>query len=76
MPERRDRQSPDPEDREMARRRGRQMTDPAMERQMHDLQARIEDMETSQRHTVSARDLSDSDSEAEAEHDVGHTYHT
>jgi hypothetical protein len=37
MPPRRDRQSPDPEDREMPRRRGRQMTDPVMEREMRDL---------------------------------------
>jgi hypothetical protein len=36
-PTRRDMQSLDPEDREMARRRGRQMTDPIMERQMCDL---------------------------------------
>jgi hypothetical protein len=68
MPPRRDRQSPDlPEDREMPRRRGRQMTDPVMERQMRDLRARLEDMETAQRHTVSARDLSDSKREVEVE---------
>jgi hypothetical protein len=69
-PRRRDRQTPDPpEDREMPRRRGRQMTDPAMEREMHDLRARLEDMETTQRRTVSAGDLSDSESEIEAEHE-------
>jgi hypothetical protein len=67
MPSRRDRQSPDPEDREMSRRRGRQGTDPAMERQMHDLRARLEDMEAAQRCTASAGDLSDSDSEIEVE---------
>jgi hypothetical protein len=67
MPPRRDRQSPDPEDREMQRRRGRQITDPAMERQMRDLRARLEDMETTQRRTASAGDLSDSESEIEAE---------
>jgi hypothetical protein len=67
MPPRRDRQSPDPEDREMPRRRGRQMTDPVMERQMRDLRARLEDMETTQRRTASAGDLSDSESEVEAE---------
>jgi hypothetical protein len=56
-PRRRDRQTPDPpEEREMSRRRGRQMTDPAMEREMRDLRARLEDMETTQRHTVSAGD--------------------
>jgi hypothetical protein len=67
MPPRRDRQSPDPEDREMPRRRGRQVTDPVIERQMHDLRARLEDMETTQRRTASAGDLSDSESEIEAE---------
>jgi hypothetical protein len=36
-PRRRDAQSPDPEEREMPRRRGRQMADPAIERQMRDL---------------------------------------
>jgi hypothetical protein len=53
----------------MSRRRGRHMTDPAMEREMHDLCARLEDMETTQRCTVSAGDLSDSESEIEAEHE-------
>jgi hypothetical protein len=67
MPPRRDRQSPDPEDREMPRRRGRQVIDPVMERQMHDLRARLKDMETTQRCTVSVGDLSDSESEVEAE---------
>jgi hypothetical protein len=60
-PRRRDRQTPDPpEDREMPRRRGRQMMDPAMEREMRDLRARLEDMETAQRCTISVGDLSDS----------------
>jgi hypothetical protein len=69
-PRRRDMQSPDPlEDREMPRRRGNQMTDPVVERQMHGLQAIIEDMETTQRRTVSAGDLSDSESEIEVEHE-------
>jgi hypothetical protein len=49
-PRRRDRKTPNlPEDREMSRRRGRQMPDPAMEREMHDLCARLEDMEIAQR---------------------------
>jgi hypothetical protein len=48
---------------------GRQMTDPAMEREMHDLRARLEDMETMQRRTVSAGDISDSESEIEDEHE-------
>jgi hypothetical protein len=67
MPPRRDRQSPNLEEREMQRRRGRQMKNPVMERQMCDLRARLEDMETTQRHTVSAGDLSDFESEVEAE---------
>jgi hypothetical protein len=67
MPPRRDRQSPDPKDREVQRRRGRQITDPAIERHMRDLQVRLEDMETTQRRTTSVGDLSDSDSEIEAE---------
>jgi hypothetical protein len=70
LPRRRDRQTPNPpKEREMPRRRGRQMTDPAMEKEMRDLRARLEDMETTQRCTVSAGDLSDSESEIEAEHE-------
>jgi hypothetical protein len=69
-PRRRDRKTPDlPEEREMPRRRGRQMPDPSMEREMCDLHARLEDMETTQRRTASARDLSDSESENEVEHE-------
>jgi hypothetical protein len=45
-PRRRDRQTPDPpEDREMSRERGRQVPNPAMERDIHDLRARVMDME-------------------------------
>jgi hypothetical protein len=66
-PRRRDMQSPDPEDREMSRRRGRHLTDTAMEREMRDLRARLKDMETTQRCTASAGDLSDSESEIEDE---------
>jgi hypothetical protein len=43
------------------------MIDPIVERQMRDLRARLEDMETTQRRTVGVRDLSDSDREIEAE---------
>jgi hypothetical protein len=69
-PRRRDRKTPDPpEDMEITRRRGRQMPDPSMEREMRDLRTKLEDMETSQRRTVSARELSDSKSEIEAEHE-------
>jgi hypothetical protein len=53
----------------MSRQRGRQMTDPTIEREMRDLRARLEDMETSQRRTASAGDLSDSESKFEAEHE-------
>jgi hypothetical protein len=45
------------------------MTDPSMEREMRDLRARLEDMETAQRRTVSDADLSDSKSEIEVEHE-------
>jgi hypothetical protein len=45
------------------------MTDPTMEREMHDLRARLEDMEIVKRHTVSVGDISDSKSEIEAEHE-------
>ena len=45
------------------------MTDPAMEREMHDLRDRLEDMETTQRRTISVGDLSDSESEDEVEHE-------
>jgi hypothetical protein len=66
-PRRRDMQSLDPEDMEILRRRGRQMTNPVMEREMRDLRARLKYMEIAQRCTVSAGDLSDSESEVEAE---------
>jgi hypothetical protein len=49
------------------RRRGRKVVNPEMERQMRYLQARLEDMEAVQRRTTSAGDLSDFDSEIEAE---------
>jgi hypothetical protein len=68
MPPRRERQSPDPEDREV-RRRGRPAGNPEMERQMRDLRARLEEMETAQRRGVGAGDLSDSEVEEEAGHE-------
>jgi hypothetical protein len=68
MPTRgRDAQTPHPEDREMSRRKGREMTDPVMEREMRDLRARLEDMVAAQRCTANAGDLSDSESEIEVE---------
>jgi hypothetical protein len=66
MPPRRERQSPDPEDREL-RRRGRLAGNPELERKMIDLRARLEDMEAAQRCTTNAGDLSDSEGEAEDE---------
>jgi hypothetical protein len=66
---RRDTQTPNPEDRELSRRRGRQMIDPVMEREMRYLQARLEYMVTAQRRTASARYLTDSESEIEVEHE-------
>jgi hypothetical protein len=66
MPPRRERQSPDPEDREV-RRRGRPAGNPEMERQMRDLRARLKDMEIAQRRTASAGDLSDSEGKVEVE---------
>jgi hypothetical protein len=65
MPPRRERQSPDPEDREV-RKRGRPVGNPEMERQMRDIRARLEDMEAAHRRTASAGDLSDSEGEVEA----------
>jgi hypothetical protein len=40
-----------------------------MEREMHDLHVRLEDMETTQRCTANVGDLSDSKSEDEVEHE-------
>jgi hypothetical protein len=66
-PRRRDRKIPDPTvEREMSRRRDRQITDPAVEREMCELCARLDAMETTQRHTVDAGDISEAESENEA----------
>jgi hypothetical protein len=67
MPPRRERQSPDPEDREV-RRRGRPAGNPEMERQMRYLQARLEELETTQRRRAGAGDLRDYEVEEEARH--------
>jgi flagellar motility protein MotE (MotC chaperone) len=67
MPPRRERQSPDPEDRGNLRGRGRQVQNTEMERQIRDLRARLEDMEAAQRHTASAGDTSNYEGEVEAE---------
>ena len=45
------------------------MPNPAIEREMHDLRTRIEDMKTIERCTVIAGDLIDSKSENEVEHE-------
>jgi hypothetical protein len=51
------------------RRRGSPVGNPEMERQMRDLRARLEEMETTQRRRVGAGDLSDSEVEEEAGHE-------
>jgi Mn-dependent DtxR family transcriptional regulator len=53
----------------MLRRRDMQIPDPAREREMHELRARLDDMETAQRHTVDAGDISEAESEDEAENE-------
>jgi hypothetical protein len=66
-PRRRDRQIPDPiEEREMPRRRDRKIHDPAREREMHELCARLDAMETTQRRTIKTGDIRKSESENEA----------
>ena len=70
MPPRRERQSPDREDRD-ARRRGRPAGNAEMERQIRDLRARLEDMETTQRRGADAGGFSDPEIEEEAGHDEG-----
>jgi hypothetical protein len=61
-------QSPDREDRD-ARRRGRPAGNPEMERQIRDLRARLEEMETTQRRGAGTAEFSDSEVEEEAGHD-------
>ena len=74
MPPRRERQSPDREDRDMQR-IGRHAGNPAgnaeMERQIQDLRARLEDMETTQRRGADAEEFSDPEIEEEAGHVEG-----
>jgi hypothetical protein len=66
---RRERKSPDREDRD-TRRRGRPVGNPKIEHQMRDLRARLEEMETAQRRGAGAREFSDSEVEEEAGHDA------
>jgi len=68
MPPRRERQSPDREDRDIQR-RGRQPGNPEMERQIRDLRTRLEEMETAQRRGAGKVEFSDSEVEEEAGHD-------
>jgi hypothetical protein len=43
----------------LSRRRDRPMPNPTMEREMRELHARIDDMETTQRRTVDAGDINE-----------------
>jgi hypothetical protein len=51
------------------RRRDRPMPDPTVEREMRELRARLDAMETTQRCTVDIGDISEADSENEAGHE-------
>jgi hypothetical protein len=51
------------------RRREREMPDPAVEREMRELRARLDAMETTQRHTVNDGDISKDESGNEAENE-------
>ena len=51
------------------RRRERAMLDPAVEREMHELRARLDAMETTQRCIVNAGDIIEDESENEAENE-------
>jgi hypothetical protein len=69
-PTRRDRQTPDPlEEGEMSRERGRQVQNLAMERDIHDLRARVMDIKIKQRRTTNVGDVNESESEDEVGHE-------
>jgi hypothetical protein len=53
----------------LLKRRDRPMHDPTMEREMQELHARLDAMETSQRLTVETGDINEADSENEAGHE-------
>jgi hypothetical protein len=57
------------EDRDMSRERGRQVPNPAMERDIHELHIRVMDMEIKQRHIAGVGYVSESESEDEAGHE-------
>jgi hypothetical protein len=66
-PRRRGRQLSDlEEEREISRERGRQVQNPNMEREVRNLRARMEDMETSQRHKDDVGDICESKDEGDA----------
>jgi hypothetical protein len=68
-PRRRDRQSPDPkEERETSRGRGRQVQNPEVERDLHNIRARLVDVEIRQKHTADVGDISESENEDDAGH--------
>ena len=68
-PRRRDRQTPDlPEDREVSRERGRQVHNLEVERDLHDIRARLVDVEIKQRRRADIGDVSESKREYEARH--------
>jgi hypothetical protein len=51
-------------------RRSRQVSNPTMEREMHDLRTRLVDVDIKQRHTADVGDVSESESEDEARHEA------
>jgi hypothetical protein len=69
LPRRRDKQSPDPEEeREMSRGRGREVQNPEVERDMHNIRTRLMDIEIRQRCTADVGDISESKNEDDAGH--------
>ena len=69
MPPRGDRQSPDPkEERETPGGRGREVQNSEVERDLHNLRARVVDMEIRQRRKADVGDISESESEDDAGH--------
>jgi hypothetical protein len=76
MPPKRGRQSPDPEEerelsgeRQMSKERGSQGQNPNVEREIRNLRARMEDMETSRRRKDDVGDISESKDEGGAGHE-------
>jgi hypothetical protein len=66
-PRRRDRQTLDlPEEREMPEGRGRQVRNPEVERDLHDIRAKLMDVEIKQRHTTDIGDVSEFEREDDA----------